>query len=140
MTLSPRCWWALWYGFALAWTAGLLTVYPLAARDAVFSEETGFSVGKTLHVTAYFLFSMLTSRLPLEPRQRRYFLLAIYLHAPLTEYLQQFVGRTTSLADVGLDWAGITLGVLLTWKQWRNRRDAGPIKERMTADGTGSSR
>ena len=79
-----------------------------------------FSAGKALHLTAYAVFALLTSRLP---SRRRIFILIVVLHAPLTEFLQQFTGRTASLWDVGLDWLGVTLGVILSWRRWGGRAD-----------------
>ena len=45
-------------------------------------------------------------------------LAALSLHAGATEFFQQFVGRGSSLADVGLDHAGLVLGVALSWWRW----------------------
>ena len=61
------------------------------------------------------VFAMLSSRLA----SRRLLLAVVLVHAPLSEFLQQFTGRTPQLTDVGLDWLGVTLGVMLTWKKWR---------------------
>jgi len=65
------------------------------------------------------VFAGLTSFLPVSIRWRRIMLLVVILHAPASEFIQQFVERTGQLSDVGLDLIGITLGVLTTWKRWR---------------------
>jgi VanZ family protein len=111
-----RLWWRLWLLYAAAWSAALLTTFPLEAREAIVPEEYGFSAGKLLHVTAYAGFTFLTSRLPC---WRRTMLAAVILHGPLTEFLQQFVDRSASLTDVGLDWLGVMLGLLSAWTSWR---------------------
>jgi VanZ family protein len=112
-------WWAVWLGYAAAWSVALLTRYPIKARDAVLPEDYHFIASKGLHVTAYALFAVLTSFLPISVFWRRIVLLGVILHAPASEFFQQFVGRTPGLMDVGLDLAGITLGVCVTWKRWR---------------------
>ena len=110
MGRRDRLWWALWWGYAVAWSAALLTTFPLLARDTIVPAEFAFGAGKVLHVMAYAAFALLTSRLP---TWRRTFLLVVVLHGPLTEFLQQFTGRSGLLWDVGLDWLGVTLGVLI---------------------------
>lgn len=113
--MNERRWWIAWIVYAIAWTIALLATFPVTARDAVVSEDVGFSMGKALHVAAYSIFVILSSRLA----ARRWLLLLVILHAPLTEYLQQFTDRTSQLSDVGLDWLGVGIGVLLTWRSWR---------------------
>jgi hypothetical protein len=85
-------------------------------RDAVIPEDFAYLASKSVHVLAYALFAILTSRLP----ARRWLLLLVILHGPLTEFLQQFTDRTPQLTDVGLDWLGVGLGVLVTWRNWRS--------------------
>lgn len=111
--------WLLWMGYAAVWTVALLTTFPLAVRDAVVPKQYGFSASKTLHVTAYALFTVLTGWLATGRPWRWLLLGVVALHAWTTEYVQQFVGRTGSLRDVGLDHAGIALGLFLGWKLWR---------------------
>lgn len=115
--------WSLWLGFTALWTAALLTQLPLFARDAVVSEDIGFSLGKLLHVAAYAVFTSLTALLPLPLRWRWALLGFLSFHAMATEYLQQFVERSGSWLDVGLDHVGIVVGVVVMWKRWfRGRR------------------
>lgn len=118
-----RLWRVLWLLYAAAWSAALLTTFPIEARDAIVAEEYGFSAGKLLHVVAYAVFTVLTSRLPC---WRRTMLGVVILHGPLTEFLQQFVDRSASLMDVGLDWLGVVLGVLGAWTRWRREDRSSP--------------
>jgi VanZ family protein len=111
--------WLLWAVYAALWTTALLTTFPLAVRDRIVPAQYGFPVSKTLHVAAYGLFTVLTGWLPLSRPWRWAMLGLVSLHAWGTEYVQQFVGRTGSLRDVGLDHIGIALGLLLSWKLWR---------------------
>jgi len=116
---SGRLWWGLWLVYATAWTAALLSTLPLAAKGTVIPQEYFFCTGKALHVSAYAVFALLTSRLSLTAVNRRWMLLLVVLHGPLTEFLQQFTGRTPSVMDVGLDWLGVALGVGLSWSRWK---------------------
>lgn len=118
--------WLLWAGYATLWTVALLTLFPVAVRDALIPQHYGFTTGKILHVLAYAGFTVLTGWLPVARRWRWTLLGVVSLHAFTTEYVQQFVGRSGSLRDVGLDHAGILLGLLLSWKLWRPANDTRP--------------
>jgi len=110
--------WLLWGGFAALWTVALLTTFPIRARDAILPQDYAFPTGKVLHVAAYAVFALLTAWLDI-PRPWRWALLAVLsLHAFATEFLQQFVERTSSLTDVALDHLGIILAVTLSWRRW----------------------
>jgi hypothetical protein len=109
----------VWVAFTAAWTFALLSAFPIEARDAVVSKEVGFSAGKSLHVLAYAFYTLLTLWLGRDRWWRWPLLAFVSMHAIGTEYLQQFVDRTSSLLDVGLDHAGILLSVALTWRKWR---------------------
>jgi VanZ family protein len=117
VSIAPRVWWGVWLLYVASWSAALLTSHPVEIRDAILAEDYRYLASKTLHVTAYAVFAILTSLLP---SWRRTTLAVVVLHAPLTEFLQQFVGRTGQLTDVGLDWFGVALGVLITWPRWRS--------------------
>jgi len=119
MTRRGRIWWALWCLYAIAWTTALLATFPLAAKDTIVPSEYCFETGKVLHVSAYAVFALLTSRLPLSVAGLRLMLLFVVLHGPLTEFLQQFTGRTASLMDVGFDLLGVGLGVVCSWPRWK---------------------
>jgi len=114
-----RFWWALWCLYAIAWTTALLATFPLKAKDTIIPGEYFFSTGKAIHVSAYAVFALLTSRMPLTAAGRRLMLQFVILHAPLTEFLQQFTGRTPALMDVGFDLLGVGLGVVFSWSRWK---------------------
>jgi VanZ family protein len=116
--LPPWLRWTAWGVFALLWTIALLATFPVTARDAVLAPSEGFTAGKTLHVLAYALFAMLTAWLPASSSTRWTLLGFVSFHAFATEFLQQFVNRTPSIADIGLDHVGIVLGFVSTWKRW----------------------
>lgn len=111
--------WLVWTAYASLWTAALLTTFPINVRDAVVPAHYTFSASKVLHVSAYAVFAVLTGWLALGRPWRWALLGLLSLHAWGTEFVQQFVGRTSSLRDVGLDHLGIVLGLVLSWKLWR---------------------
>jgi VanZ family protein len=117
VTIAQRLWWGVWLLYVASWSAALLTTRPIEIRDALFEEEYHYVASKTLHVAAYAIFAVLTSLLP---SRRRTMLVLVVLHGPLTEFLQLFVERTGRLTDVGFDWCGVALGVLVTWPRWRS--------------------
>ena len=112
--------WTVWLVYAVAWTVALLTPEPVQVADAVFGEHRAFLAAKVLHVGAYALFTILSSRLH-ERRPFRWLVPAfLALHALGTEFFQGFVPlRSPAWRDVGLDYLGILLGLLLGWKWWR---------------------
>jgi hypothetical protein len=93
--------------------------------------ETAFYFGKSVHVAAYAVFTILSGWLRLPFRYRWFLLLFLSLHAFATEYIQNFVhgdfdwqARHPSFRDVGLDHLGIAIGVLCTWPWWRRDKAA----------------
>jgi VanZ family protein len=116
VAIAPRVWWGVWLLYVALWSASLLTPQPITVRNAMIPEDYHFVVTKALHVGAYAVFAALTAFLP---SWRRVMLAIVVLHGPLTEYVQQFVGRTGQVIDVGFDWLGVALGVLITWSRWR---------------------
>jgi VanZ family protein len=115
-----RCRWLIWSVYAGAWTLALLTPQPVEVSDAVLGPQTGHYASKTLHVSAYAVFTLLSAWLRAQ-RPGRWLLLGfLSLHAFATEYLQHFVPeRTPSWQDVGFDHIGIAIGIILAWKWWR---------------------
>jgi VanZ family protein len=63
--------------------------------------------------------AMLTGWLLVTYRVRWICLACLSFHAFATEFLQQFVERSGSLRDVGLDHLGLALGLILTIPWWR---------------------
>jgi VanZ family protein len=121
--LAPRTnlvLWLLWTAFVTVWTFLLLMPRP---HELVPSEEIleySFSIAKTLHVSAYALFAILSAALPVSPRRRWLLIVFMSAHAFLTEFGQIFSeDRHPSLRDVGIDHLGMVLGMALSWKWWR---------------------
>lgn len=123
--------WAVWWLFTLAWTTALLVppsvvgwVFalffpppPVPVEDAKY-EELKFLVAKSIHVAAFAFWAVLSAWLHLPGSGRWRLLIFLSLHAMATEFLQQFVGRTGSWQDVGLDHIGVAVGLLLSWRWW----------------------
>jgi VanZ family protein len=112
--------WLLWAAFVVLWTSALLIPRPheLVPSEAVL--EYSFSIAKTLHVTAYALFAVLSAALPVSSRRRWLLIVFMSAHAFLTEFGQLFVeARHPSLRDVGIDHLGMMLGMACSWTWWR---------------------
>jgi VanZ family protein len=112
--------WLIWWLYVAAWSTALLVPMPAGSEWKINDINVKFLFAKTVHVSAYAVWAILSAWL-LVPRHLRWFLLAgMALHAPATEFLQTFVpGRTGNLRDVALDLIGICLGCLLSWRLWR---------------------
>ena len=120
-------WSAWWLLFAL-FTFGLLSREAPRVGAAVLPAALTFWASKSVHLGGYALLSALVAWLPASPRLRVALWLLLAAHAPATEYLQQFVeGRHPSVADVGIDWAGLCLGLALArLMSGRERREQPP--------------
>jgi VanZ family protein len=114
-----------WAALFAVWTVGLLTPDPLPDVQASLGPEQSFIAGKLLHVSAYAVLTIWAVFLPLPARWRVAAVLLLSFHAFATEYLQQFVGRGSSWADVGRDHVGIAVGLAVTLRQWWQRRGGG---------------
>jgi VanZ family protein len=103
------------------WTVALLMPVPKNSASKVLGGESGMHLfGKTLHVSAYAFLTLLGGSMNLARRQRCLLLGALSFHAFATEFLQQFVDRGASWRDVGLDHAGIAIGLAIGWAWWRS--------------------
>lgn len=100
----------LMIGLLIAWTMALLTPIPAAAVAALGGPTPAFWFGKTLHVSVYATLAIMAVLLPLSRNWRLATLALLIMHGGATEYLQQFVGRGSSVKDFGLDSLGICLG------------------------------
>jgi VanZ family protein len=111
----------------IAWTAALLTPIPAAAVRALGGPAPSFWFAKTLHVSVYAMLAILAVLLPLSRNWRLVALALLAVHGCATEYLQQFVERTSSFRDVGLDCLGIILGTCLALggRRWYRRKFRG---------------
>ena len=118
----PHVRWVIWGLYVLAWTRSLLVENPVDPGPDKELQFQLFLFSKAVHVTAYALFAALSGWLHLPARRRWLLLVFMSLHAFATEFGQQFFKtRHPSLRDVGLDHAGILLGIMLTWGWWRSR-------------------
>lgn len=119
--VGPRLRWLIWGVFLVVWTAALLRPEPVEVGREVMADEARFSLGKTLHVTAYAGLAVLSAWQQVSAWVRWGLLAFLSAHAMSTEYFQRFVPpRSGTLLDVGLDHLGLALGVLLSWKWWRS--------------------
>jgi VanZ family protein len=104
-----------------AWTVALLMPVPQEAAEELGGDEGKFWFSKSMHVATYAFLAFLGATLPLSLRWRLALLAVLSLHAFSTEFFQQFVGRSASWRDVGLDHVGIVLGIAVSWRWWRGR-------------------
>ncbi len=116
----PQGWrWLLWGAFVAVWTTALLTTEPVHVARAVLAPPVIFPTAKLLHVAAYSLFAILSGWLFIPGRLRWLLLVFMSLHAAGTEFFQRYVPeRGPSLWDVGIDHAGIAIGLLISCKWW----------------------
>ena len=134
LQISGRVRWTIWLFYTLAWTAALLMPAPeILARAFLvprFVSHQDFNdmgppmtiAAKVLHVSAYAILAVLSGWLPVQRRWRWLLLAFLSAHGFATEYLQNFaVDRHPSLGDVGLDHAGVILGLAVSWKWWLRR-------------------
>jgi VanZ family protein len=110
--------WLIWLFFLTAWTIALLVPIPDTPMPVGDGPDLKWLIGKPLHVSAYAFLTILAAWLPIRGRWRLLMPLLL-VHAGATEFLQNFVERTGSVRDVLLDWLGISLGLVITWRWWR---------------------
>ena len=116
-------WW-IWLIAFLVWTVGLVVPSPGEAVRGFsgVSITHKFLVAKTTHVVAYCLLTMLAGWQQCALRYRRFLLVILLIHGPVTELIQRFASnRSGRFLDVGLDYLGIVIGLVLTWRFWVNR-------------------
>ncbi len=114
--------WLVWSVYAALWTTALIVPIPDKHSWGLpeMQFDLKFFVAKSAHLSCYALFAMLTGWLR-APRQWRWLLMFVLMgHATLTEMIQEQVGRGGALHDVALDHVGIAVGLVLTWKWWRD--------------------
>lgn len=99
-----------------AWTVALLSPVPQDSAEKVLGGQFAlFLFAKTIHVTAYAVLTAVGGTAVLLGRRWWWLMPALVVHGAATEYLQQFVGRGSKVADVGLDALGIAIGGLVAW-------------------------
>lgn len=124
MDAQPCQWklarWLAWFGFGLLSTSLLLTPMP---TEVVKQTPLGAPFGMWAnvgHVLAYLCWTLLTALLPVTPRWRWAWLLAVFAHAFASEVLQGFVPtRHPDWQDIGWDLLGIGIGLALSRRRWR---------------------
>jgi VanZ family protein len=110
---------AVWLVYLVAWTAALVTPYPVAASEATLPEDAQFPAAKLLHVAAYAGLCVLTGWQRFASRWRPVLLLGLSAHAALTEVIQLYVpARHGCWQDAALNHVGLYLGVILAWRWW----------------------
>jgi hypothetical protein len=98
------------------WTVALLSPVPHDSAKKLLGSDWGvFLFGKTLHVGIYTALAILGGTATAFGRKWVWVLPALVVHGGVTEYFQQFVGRTARIEDVGLDSIGIAVGGLIAW-------------------------
>jgi VanZ family protein len=114
--------WLIWSTFAVLWTVVLLLPGKEFVKTGVpdWAPSLWFFVTKGGHILAYTLFTFLSGWVLVPARYRWIMLFIVLAHGSITELLQlHFVeGRLGCLEDVGLNHAGVLLGVMVGWKWW----------------------
>lgn len=117
--------WLVWGVYLLAWSAALLTPHPAMLTNRLFPDPlVRYLVHKSGHVVAYALLTILSGWLPLNGGWRWLLLACLSLHACGTEYLQNLVGRSGTLIDVGFNHLGILLGLMASMSAWTDKPKA----------------
>jgi hypothetical protein len=124
-----RAWrWWIWGIYVAVWTGGLLVPGPEPVDTGEPVIDAQYVAAKAVHVGAYTAMTLLSAWLRVPLRYRSLLMFFLMVHATLTELLQysmDFIRRSGSLLDVGLDHIGIAIGVLAAWKWW-TQEDAWP--------------
>jgi VanZ family protein len=116
--------WSLWTLFAIVWTVCLEAPGPLQQPDpsAITEMTLRLLIAKSLHVSAYAFFTVLSAWPRLPMRYRWLMMFFLMAHATVTEVVQavmhEWWGRTGDLWDVAFDQIGILIGFLIAWKWW----------------------
>lgn len=105
------------FGAALVlWTVALLSPVPHESAEKVLGGSFGvFLFAKSLHVGTYAGLTVLGGTVAMFGRKWVWVLPGLIAHGALTEFFQQFTGRTARIEDVGLDTLGIAIGASIVW-------------------------
>lgn len=114
--------WIIWSAYTLVWTVAL--VFPVSESANLHLEEVllgrKYVVTKLVHIAAYAAFAILSGWLRAPVRHRLLLLAFIMIHATVTELIQlRLSTRSGTLNDVAYDHLGIILGLVASWKWWR---------------------
>jgi hypothetical protein len=124
---------AVFAAFLTAWTIALLSPVPQqSAQHWLGGPFWVFVFGKGLHISAYAFLTVLGGTLPLSNWRWIWVPAGLVAHGAVTEFFQQFVGRTARIEDVGLDAIGVAVGGLFVWagRALRARQKGPTIDER----------
>jgi hypothetical protein len=114
--ILPACHTAVFAAFLTAWTIALLSPVPhQSAEHWLGGPLWVFVFGKGLHISAYAFLTVLGGTLPLPNWKWTWVPAGLIVHGAVTEFFQQFAGRTARLEDVGLDAIGVAVGTLVVW-------------------------
>jgi VanZ family protein len=119
--------WLIWLAYVIVWTAGLLAPLPDTGSWEVeeLQLDLKYLFGKSLHVAAYAVMTVLSAWLHVAPHRRWLLIFFLMAHASLTEVLQLYVAnRSGQLTDVAFDHLGVAVGVVCTWKWWTYEPEA----------------
>jgi VanZ family protein len=117
--------WSVWWLLLALLTYGLVSPQPPKVSAALLPPGLTFGASKATHLFAYALLSGLVPWLPASSRQRLGLWLLLATHGALTEFIQLYVpGREGSLRDVGINLAGLCLGLALAQLVSRRRPQA----------------
>ena len=103
--------------FLALWTWKLLTPVPVPeVIDRQIPDDLRFVLAKSLHACAYAYLTVLAALLPLRWSSFWVVVGVLAMHGIGTEIGQTFVpSRHGCIQDVLIDWAGISLGLLVIW-------------------------
>jgi VanZ family protein len=111
--------WLIWGAYVISWSIALEMPKPEVTHKAELAEAV-FTFSKLVHFSAYALLAGLTGWLRLRGAWRIAALIFIFGHAIATEIVQAILpfGRHGAVADVLLDWVGLSVGIAITWRWW----------------------
>lgn len=114
--LIPYRWHAsAYFILIILWTVALLSTIPTRQSQGWdWTPDARFYFSKLVHVCAYLVLTILGLTLFTSKKSQLILLFFLCCHGAVTEYFQQFTGRTGSVRDVFLDYLGIITGYLFT--------------------------
>jgi VanZ family protein len=112
--------WLVWSIYIVLLTAALVTPYPAHAAHSVFPDpDEQFTAAKTVHITMYALFAIMSGWVRIAASRRWLLLVVMSVHACLTEFVQTYVPeRYGTWQDVAINHCGLYLGLILSWRWW----------------------
>lgn len=118
----------------IAWTIALLSPVPTeTAEELLGNQRNIFIFGKMLHVCVYAFLMVFGGTVWFMTKNYSWLVVVLVNHGIVTEYFQQFVGRTSSARDAMLDSIGVTLGTVLVALYWRYRGANQPMSSPASA-------